>query len=57
MKDTARIALLAKRWWENLRPTGWSIKSHIDNPGVNTRSLAERDLAEAIADALRENQA
>jgi hypothetical protein len=56
MKDTARIALLAKRWWENLRPTGWSLKSHIDNPGVNTRSLAERDLAEAIADAMRTEQ-
>jgi len=56
MKDAARIALLAKRWWENLRPTGWTARNHMDNPGVNTRSLAERDLAEAIADAMRDER-
>lgn len=40
-------------WWEELRPLGWSLRQHLDNPTVNTTSAAESKLAECVAEAVQ----
>lgn len=41
----------ALAWWENHRPVGWSLRQHLDNPGVNCVGEQERSLAQAVAAA------
>lgn len=42
----------ALAWWEHLRPIGWGLPEHLENPTVNTRSGAEHALAAAVAAAV-----
>lgn len=49
--EQTRLAALA--WWEELRPLGWSLRQHLDNPTVNTTSAAESKLAECVAEAVQ----
>lgn len=39
----------AVRWWKSKRPTHWDLYQHLDNPTVNTSTVAEEDLAAAVA--------
>jgi hypothetical protein len=49
LEQTKRAALA---WWEELRPFGWSLRQHLDNPTVNTFSKAESKMAECVAAAV-----
>lgn len=48
-----QTGLAALAWWEELRPLGWSLRQHLDNPTVNTTSAAESKLAECVAEAVQ----
>lgn len=43
-----RVVEAAINWWEMLRPCVFNRKQHTENPAINTTSMAERNLAEAI---------
>lgn len=42
----------ALAWWENLRPVGWGLRQHLDNPTINTMSKSECELAKRVANAV-----
>lgn len=39
----------AARWWRSKRPKHWDLYQHLDNPDVNTKTVEEKDLANAVA--------
>ena len=42
----------ALAWWEQLRPDNWTLREHLENPTLNTKSAAEQALAAAVAAAV-----
>ena len=47
------IEWAAIRWWQGHRPYDWDLKKHLENPAVNMSGGRERDIAAAIAAAIR----
>ena len=43
------VARAAYSWWRNIRPLGWTVAMHIENPYVNSSNAASRDLCVALA--------
>lgn len=43
----------AVRWWENHRPLSFTYMLHLENPGINTTTDAQKQLAVAVAAFLK----
>ena len=42
----------ALNWWRSIRPIGYKLMDHLNNPEVNTTNDAESRLANAVAEYL-----
>ena len=53
-RQAAHNAVLAAAlaWWERKRPLSRDLRSHLDNPTVNTATNTESALAKAVATAV-----
>ena len=56
MKGSNKILLAAMSWWKRRRPAQWTLEQHLEQPTVNMRGIEEFELAEAIAESLRERK-
>jgi hypothetical protein len=50
------IVQYACEWWLGKRPTRFSVKDHLLNPTINTVSDRERNLAESVAEYLKDKK-
>lgn len=56
MTNKNEIVNTAITWWRNLKPDEWTQEQHFDNPGVNTCTDTEYDLAIAVAQYLQSKE-
>lgn len=55
--DDKSVIDAALGWWESRCPIGWTLAQHLDNPTVNTATLAEEGLALVVAARVRKEHA
>ncbi len=49
------VLCAAYKWWEELRPPGWSIQQHLQHPTVNTTNVWQHFLATSVAQWVAED--
>lgn len=48
-REESEVLKAAVAWWKGKRPTGDTVEDHLGHPTINTTTLREARLAEAVA--------